>query len=89
VLALGPDVTRRSRVRSLKYYGSRTLCDLTVHGDHLSVYIRGFKIKEHPAKPSNTIVSGRPQYIHAQLRSEADYEEVLLLLKKGLSVQVR
>ena len=87
ILALGPGVSRRSRVRGLKYYGKRKLCDVTVHGDHLSVYVRGLNIKEHPATSSNTIVSGRPQYIHAQLRTSADHHELLGLLQKGLTAQ--
>ena len=89
VLALGPELSRRSRVKGLKYYGSRKLCDVTVHSDHLSVYIRGLNIKDYPATPLNAIVSGRPQYIHTQLRSAADYEEILRLLTKGLESQVR
>lgn len=87
ILALGPEVSRRSRVRGFKYYGSRKLCDVTVHSDHLSVFVLGLDIKEYPATSSNTIVSGRPKYIHAQLRSAADHDEILDLLQKGLASQ--
>ena len=87
ILALGPSLTRQSRVRSLKYYGRRKLCDVTVHGNHLSVYIRGLDIREHPAAASNVIVSGRPQYIHTQLRISADHDEIMDLLAQGLEAQ--
>jgi len=87
ILALGTDVSRRSRVRGLKYYGKRKLCDVTIHGDHLSVYIRGLNIKEYPATPTNTIVSGRPTYIHAQLKTGADHDEILGLLQRSLVTQ--
>ncbi|OUE31986.1 hypothetical protein BFL35_01905 [Clavibacter michiganensis] len=87
ILALGSDVTRKARVRGFKYYGRRKLCDVTVHGDHLSVYINGLNIEDHPVRPSNAIVSGRPKYIHAHLRSPADHDEIVGLLRKGLETQ--
>lgn len=87
ILSLGTGVSRRSRVKGLKYYGKRKLCDVTIHGDHLSVYIRGLNIKEYPATPSNTIVSGRPTYIHAQLKRGADHDEILGLLQRSLATQ--
>jgi hypothetical protein len=33
-------MTVRSRVKGFKYYCRRKLCDVLIHGDHLSVYIR-------------------------------------------------
>jgi hypothetical protein len=87
ILALSPEVSRRSRVRGLKYYAKRKLCDITVHGDHLSVYVLGLNIKENPATPSNTIVSGRPTYIHAHLKTAADHDEILGLLQRSLTMQ--
>ncbi len=87
ILGLGSDVTRKARVRGFKYYGRRKLCDVTVHGDHLSVYINGLNIGDHPVRPSNTIVSGRPKYIHTHLRSPADHDEIVGLLRKGLETQ--
>jgi hypothetical protein len=87
ILGLGPDVSRRSRVRGLKYYAKRKLCDVTVHGDHLSVYVLGLNIKEYPATSSNTIVSGRPTYIHAHLKTAADHDEILDLLQRSLMSQ--
>lgn len=85
ILALSPEMSRRSRVRGFKYYGKRKLCDVTVHGDHLSVYIRGLNIKEHPTTSSSTVVSGRPSYIHAHLKSFDDHDEIMDLLEKGLA----
>ncbi|PPL19214.1 hypothetical protein [Microterricola pindariensis] len=87
ILALSPEVSRQSRVRGLKYYGNRKLCDISVHSDHLSVYIQGLNFGEYPATTSNTIVSGRSKYIHAQLKSAADHDEILGLLQKGLASQ--
>jgi hypothetical protein len=84
---LAPNVTRQSRVRGFKYYGTRKLCDVTVHGDHLSQFIRGLDIKDHSATAANVIASGRPDYIHAQLRSLDDFDEIVELLRQGLQTQ--
>jgi hypothetical protein len=40
LLCLGPDMTARSRVKGFKYFSRSKLCDVLIHGDHLSVYIR-------------------------------------------------
>jgi hypothetical protein len=88
ILDLGPELTRSARVRGFKYYGRRKLCDVSVHGDHLSVYINGLDIKDHPASPTNAIASGRPRYIHAHLRSRADHDEIIELLRAGLATQM-
>lgn len=87
ILALSPTMFRRSRVRGFKYYGARKLCDVSVHGDHLSVYIVGLDIANFSASASNVIVSGRPHYVHAQIRTSGDYNEVVELLRAGLAAQ--
>ena len=87
ILALGPNVNRQSRVRGFKYYGSRKLCDITVHGDHLSVYIQGLSIKNHPQSADNVIFGGTERYVHTQLRNADELSDVLVLLEEGLATQ--
>jgi hypothetical protein len=77
---LGPDVTRRSRVRSIKYYGQRKLCDLLIHADHLSVYVRGLDANAHGG---GVVVGGAKRYLHAQVRTTADIEPTMALLKEA------
>ncbi len=83
VMNLGPDITRQSRVKGIKYYGKRKLCDLLVHGDHLSVYIRGLSLREHPVGESGVIVGGTGRYIHAQIKSPSDHPAVMALLQEA------
>jgi hypothetical protein len=87
ILALHPSVTRRSRIKGLKYYAARKICDVRVHGDHVSVYILGLNIEKYPVSEHRTVVSGRPTYVHAQVRNSRDHEEVLELLRAGLASQ--
>lgn len=87
ILALQPGLSRRSRVKSLKYYSARKICDVSVHGDHLSVYIRGLSIEDYPVSAYSTVVSGRPMYVHTQLRNSRDQDEVLDLIRAGLASQ--
>lgn len=87
LLALDPSITRRPRVRGIKYYSARKLCDVLVHTGHLSLYIRGLSISQYPATADNVIVSGRPKYIHAQMKTLADHDEIVRLLRAGLSAQ--
>jgi hypothetical protein len=85
LMALGEDVTRRSR-KSIKYYRLRKLADLLVHGDHLSVYIRG--LREAPPDPSGLIVRWEPRrYAHAQVRSLGDVEAVAQLVRVAYEAQ--
>lgn len=85
VMDLSPNVTRQSRVRAVKYYGKRKLCDLSVHGGHLSVYIRGLSVSEHPIGENGVIVGGTKRHIHAQIKSPADHPHVLALVEEGFS----
>jgi hypothetical protein len=84
ILDLDPGVTRRSMVKSLKYYYGRKLCDLHIHNNHISVYIRGLSSTDYPASASGVIVAGRDRYIHTQIKSDRDHDEVVELLMKGL-----
>lgn len=79
---LAPDVTRQSCVKSIKYYRKRKLCDLLIHGDHLSVYIRGLSVAQHPVGEAGVVVGGTGRYIHTQVKSPADYGPVLALLQE-------
>lgn len=80
IRALGPDVTRRSRVRSLKYYGDRKFADLLIHNDHLSLYIRGLTTR--PLDPRHLIVRVEPgKYVHAQISSVADVAALLEIIR--------
>jgi hypothetical protein len=88
ILALGPDLDRHSRVKSLKYYGRRKLCDLSIHGDHLSIYIRGLSVTEFPPTSEGVVVAGRPSYIHTQVRREEDIQPVIELLKRAYEKQL-
>lgn len=86
ICELGPDVTRRSRVRGIKYYGQRKLCDLLIHADHLSVYIRGLDVNAHQG---GVVVGGAKKYLHAQVRTAADVEPTVALLKQAYVTQAR
>lgn len=85
VMAIGPDVTRRSRVKSIKYYGARKLCDLLIHAEHLSVYIQGVDATQ--GDQQGVVVGGTPKYAHAQVRTVNDVPKVLPLLKLAFDQQ--
>ena len=86
LVSMAPDIIRRSRVKSIKYYRKNKLCDLLIHGDHLSVYIRGLSIAQHPIG-EGAIVGGTQKYIHAQVNTPADIEPVLGLLQQVYNKQ--
>lgn len=87
ILGLVRNVYQLSRVRGFKYYGTQKMCGVTIHRDHLSVFIRGLDIKEHPATDRNVISIGRPQHIHMQLKPADDFDEIIDLLREGLAIQ--
>jgi len=80
LMGLAPDVTRQSRVRSIKYYRRKKLCDLLFHGDHLSVYVRGVGIASHPIG-TGIVVGGTTRYIHTQIKTIKDIPPMLALLR--------
>jgi hypothetical protein len=81
ILDLGTGVTRRSRPKSLIYYGHRKLCDVLLHGDHLSVYIQGLDV--NGTYPPGVVVGGTEKYIHTQIRDSAGLEHVMALLSRA------
>jgi len=76
---LGPDVTQRSRVGRLKYFAKRKLCDLLIHSDHLSVYVRGIDASQHDG--SGLVVGGTNHYIHAQVRTSDQVDKLIDLVR--------
>lgn len=86
LMHLAPDITRHSRVKSIKYYRKKKLCDLLIHGDHLSVYIRNLSAAEYPVG-QGVVVGGTPQYVHAHIKSAADLPPVLALLQRSYDKQ--
>lgn len=84
--ALGPDVTRQSRVKSLKYYGDRKLADLLIHNDHLSLYVRG--LTTPPPDPRNLVARAEPgKYVHAKIRSLDDVAPLLDIVRPAYLAQ--
>lgn len=81
LMGLGPDVERRSRAKAIKYYRQRKLCDLLLHGDHLSVYVQGVDGMEPDA--SGLVVGGTKLYAHAQVRTIDDVSKVVPLLRRA------
>lgn len=86
LMGLGPDVTSRSRVKSIKYYRHRKLADLLVHSDHLSLYIRG--LQQVDADPAGLIVRNEPgRYVHAQVRAVDDVPDLGDLVRAAYEAQ--
>lgn len=86
--ALGPDITRQSRVKSLKYYGDRKLADLLIHNDHLSLYIRG--LTATPPDPRNLIARAEPgKYVHAKISSIDDVDALVDIVRPAWLAQGR
>jgi hypothetical protein len=83
LLGLGADMTVRSRVKSLKYYRRRKLCDVLVHGDHLSVYIRGLSPQDDD---TGLAVGGTGKYAHTQVRTVDDVQRLLALLRRAYAL---
>lgn len=84
--ALGPDVTSRSRVKSIKYYRHRKLADLLIHNDHLSLYIRG--LPSIGGDPAGLVVRAEPgRYVHAQVRSIDDVPALVELIRPAYEAQ--
>ncbi|WP_369132028.1 DUF5655 domain-containing protein [Modestobacter sp. I12A-02662] len=85
VRAIGPDVRLISRQKSLKYYRDRKMCDLGIASDHLSTYIGGLSIAQHPV--GGVVASGTPRYIHAQIRTADEIPHVVALLREAYDKQ--
>jgi hypothetical protein len=84
LLGLGPDMTVRSRVKSFKYYRRRKLCDVLIHADHLSVYIRNLT----PADDDTGLaVGGSGKYVHTQVRTIDEVQKLLPLLRRAYGLQ--
>jgi hypothetical protein len=81
LMQLGPDIQRQSRKKAITYVAGRKLCDLLIHADHLSVYIRGLGVGSHPI--GGVIVSGTAQYLHVQIREPDDIAAVVALLNEA------
>lgn len=69
----------RSRVGCLKYFAQRKLCDLLIHSDHLSVYIRGLDATQPDS--SGLVVGGTSRYVHAQVRTIEEVSKLIDLLR--------
>jgi len=84
LLGLGPDMTVRSRVKSFKYYRRRKLCDVLVHADHLSVYIRNLTPDDDG---TGLAVGGTSKYVHIQVRTVDQVQQSLPLLRRADTLQ--
>lgn len=80
LLDLADDITEQSRMKSVKFYRHKKLCDVLFHQDHLSVYVRGLSTATHPV--TGVVVGGSNRYVHAQVRSADDFEPVLALVRE-------
>ncbi len=85
VQALGQDVKLVPRQKALKYYRKRKLCDVGFAAGHLSVYIGGLSVTQHPV--GGVVVSGKPRYIHTQVHKPEDIPQVVALLKEAYDKQ--
>jgi predicted transport protein len=84
LLELGPEMTVRSRVKGFKYYRRRKLCDVLIHADHLSVYIRNLT----PADDDTGLaVGGTAKYVHTQVRTVDEVQQLLPLLRRAYALQ--
>jgi hypothetical protein len=84
LLGLGPDMTVRSRVKGFKYYCRRKLCDVLIHADHLSVYIRNLT----PADDDTGLaVGGTGKYVHIQVHTVDEVQQLLPLLRGAYALQ--
>jgi Domain of unknown function (DUF5655) len=84
LLGLGPDMSARSRVKGIKYYRRRKLLDVLIHGDHLSVYIRDLT----PADDHTGLaVGGTGKYVHTQVHSINEVQQLLPLLQRAYALQ--
>jgi predicted transport protein len=84
LLGLGPDMTIQSRVRGIKYYRRRKLCDVRIHGEHLSVYVRNLTPDDDD---TGLAVGGTTRYLHARLRTVDDVKLLLPLLRRAYTLQ--
>lgn len=87
IFDLGPNVSRRSKPKTLTYYAQRKLCDLLLHGDHLSVYIQNLPISG--SYPPGVVVGGTEEYVHTQIRDEQSFDQVVALLARAYNDQFR
>lgn len=85
LMSLSPDITKQSREKAVIYYRKRKLCDVLFHQDHISVYILGLGLGQHPL--GGVIVGGTARYIHTQLRTPDDYGTVFALLQEASDKQ--
>ena len=67
----------RSRIKSLKYYRRRKLCDVLIHGDHLSIYMSGLSPEDDD---TGLAVGGTGKYVHTQVRTVDEVRRLLPLL---------
>jgi hypothetical protein len=77
-------MTVRSRVKGFKYYWRRKLCDVLVHGDHLSVYIRNLTPDDDDTELA---VGGTSKYVHIQVRTVDQVQQLLPLLRRAYTLQ--
>ena len=84
LLGLGADMTVRSRIKSLKYYRRRKLCDVLIHGDHLSVYMSGLTPEDDD---TGLAVGGTGKYVHTQVRTVEEVRRLLPLLRRAYALQ--
>ena len=88
LLGLGPDMSVRTRVKGFKYYRRRKLCDVLIHGDHLSVYIRNLTPDDDD---TGLVVSGAGtyagKYVHTQVRTVDQVGRLLPLLRRAYALQ--
>jgi Domain of unknown function (DUF5655) len=84
LLGLGPDMSEHSRIKSIKFYRLRKLCDVSPHAEHISVYILGVS-DSHDA--DELVVSRHAKYVHAQVRTVDEVERLGPVLKYAYELQ--
>ena len=75
-------------VKGFKYSRRRKLCDVLIHGDHLSVYIRNLTPDDDD---TGLVVSGAGtyagKYVHTQVRTVDQVGRLLPLLRRAYALQ--
>ena len=75
----------RSRVKSFKYYRRRKLCHVLIHTDHLSVYIRNVTPDDDD---TGLAVGGAGKYVHTQVRTVDEVQQLQPLLRRAYTLQI-
>ena len=77
----------RTRVKGFKYYRRRKLCDVLIHGDHLSVYIRNLTPDDDTGLVVSRTGTYAGRYVHTQVRTVDQVQQLLPLLRRAYTLQ--